>query len=104
MPLTGTNTKVELAQPKNFLASKTIWGGLIAAASAIVPVLTGGEVTTEDVQQVGAGVEQIIQIGGGLLGFILVLWGRFSKKAQPVVIGSTANPVPVAITKPGAGS
>ena len=96
MPLVGTSgtatTATVLAQPKWIGKSWTIWGGIIAAASAAAPIIsaiTGADITAEDVNQVGAGVANVAQGIGGLVGLLMVFYGRLRKDSAPVVLGST---------------
>lgn len=56
---------------KFFLASKTIWGLIIAALPTLAP-LVGLSLTADDASMLGSHVDGVIQAAG----FLLALWGR----------------------------
>lgn len=102
MPLTSTSTTI-LAQPKNFLKSKTIWGGITMLVSALAPIAStflGVDINADDVNTGVSLVADAVQGIGAVVGFGLVLIGRFQKKVSPVVFGSgTEKSVSVEVPK-----
>lgn len=90
MPTSSTSTTV-IAQPKNFLKSKTIWGGITMLASALAPLAStflGIDINADDVNTGVSLVADAVQGITAAAGFILVMIGRFQKKVSPVVLGS----------------
>lgn len=108
MPNSTSTTTTIIAQPKNFLGSKTIWGGIIMLASALSPVfsqLTGVDINADDVNRGVSLIAEAVQAGAGVLGFAMVIIGRFQKKVSPVVLGSgTDKSVAVEVQKASVGA
>ncbi len=66
---------------KWWVESKTIWGALITAAAAVVPVLgplIGIELSGEVVRQAGEQTISAVQAIAGLFGTLLTIYGRIS--------------------------
>ena len=66
---------------KWWMESKTIWGALITAAAAVVPVLgplIGVELSGEVVRQAGEQTISAVQAIAGLFGTLLTIYGRVS--------------------------
>lgn len=64
---------------KSWLASKGVWGGIIAVAASIVGQLLGLTITEADVTQTVQHVSDLISAAGGLL----AIYGRI--KATKVI-------------------
>jgi hypothetical protein len=89
-----------LAKPKSIFASKAAWGGLIAlvsAASPFISMITGVDITQDDINTGVNSISEVTQAVGGLVGFGMVLWSRLQKKSVPATIGSTNKSVEVSI-------
>lgn len=59
--------------------SMTVWGAMVTALSAVVPVLApaiGVEISPETVRTLGDQTLQLIQVAGGLVGTVLTIYGR----------------------------
>ena len=82
-----TNDAATQANTKWWVQSKTIWGALITAAAAVVPVLgplIGIELPGEVVRQAGEQTLSVVQALSGLFGTILTIYGRLSATAPLV--------------------
>lgn len=66
------------AVPKPALASKAVWGGLVAVAAALLPVL-GPAVGLEAADQ--GEVLELLAALGGVVGGLLAIWGRVTARA-----------------------
>lgn len=66
------------SDPKSWLASKGVWGGLIAVAAGVAGVL-GYNFSTADQASAMEAITAVISAFGGLL----AIWGRVSAR-QPI--------------------
>ena len=67
--------------------SRTIWGALVTAAAAVVPVLgplVGIELSGDVVRQAGEQTISAIQAMAGLFGTLLTIYGRINASAPLV--------------------
>ena len=82
MDMKDMQTTVELpAGGKWWVQSKTIWGALITAAAAVVPVLgplIGINLPGEVIRQAGEQLFSAAQVFGALFGTLLTIYGRVS--------------------------
>ena len=82
MDIKDMQTTVELpADGKWWVQSRTIWGALITAAAAVIPVLgplVGIELSGEVVRQAGEQTVSAVQALAGLFGTLLTIYGRIS--------------------------
>lgn len=80
-------------QTKNMLASKTIWGGIFMALAFVLSRFFGVEVTTAETDPVADAVSQGFGAGewsamiSVVVGFVMVVWGRFTAKKKVTVAG-----------------
>ncbi len=73
------------AVPKPALASKAVWGGLVAVAAALLPVL-GPAAGLEAADQ--GEVLELLAALGGVVGGLLAIWGRVTAR-QPIRRGAS---------------
>ena len=82
MDMKDMQTTIELpSDGKWWVQSKTIWGALITAAAAVVPVLgplIGIELSGDVVRQAGEQTISAVQALAGLFGTLLTIYGRVS--------------------------
>ena len=82
MDMKDMQTTVELpADGRWWVQSRTIWGALITAAAAVIPVLgplVGIELSGEVVRQAGEQTVSAVQALAGLFGTLLTIYGRIS--------------------------
>jgi hypothetical protein len=74
------------ADPKKWWNSMTVWGTLLTAATAVVPLASqalGHPISAEAVQTVGTQAITAAQAIGAVAGTILSLWGR-ARATQPL--------------------
>ena len=79
--------------PKNWWASKAIWGGIVMAIAFVLQFfhVNLDEATKDTLINHLVGVAEPI---GGLIGFVMVIWGRVTAKHP---IATPSNP---AVTSP----
>lgn len=97
MPTTIIN-----AQPKNIVKSTTLWGGAIMFLSALAPFLSsllGVDITADDINTGVSKVADAVQAVMGVVGFAVVIIGRFKRTVQPVTFGSENKTVSVTVPK-----
>jgi hypothetical protein len=78
---------------KYFLTSKRIWGIIITAATAVVPVVSkylGHEISPAAITQLGDSVTAAINAVGAAVGIVLAFWG--SVVAQGPVVFKRPQP------------
>lgn len=59
-------------ETKKWYASRTVWGGLIAFAAAVIAPMAG--VTIDAVLQ--GDMVDVAVAGGGVIGSLIAIWGR----------------------------
>jgi uncharacterized protein (TIGR02594 family) len=77
----------ENQEPKWWGNSVAIWGTLVTAISTVLPVVApmfGISLTADTIQQIGAGVLQLVQVAGGLIGTVMAIYGR-ARATQPLM-------------------
>lgn len=74
--VTATGEGIVAGKPA--LASKAVWGGLIAVAAALLPVLG----PTAGLDEIGQGhVLETLAALGGVIGGLVAIWGRLTARA-----------------------
>lgn len=71
-----------MMKSKAFLASKTIWGLIVAALPTLAPLI-GLNLTADDASMLGSHVDAVLQA----VGFALALYGRVKADKPLSVLG-----------------
>lgn len=78
--------EIDLTNAKPWTGSLTIWGAIVTFLATVVPAigqLVGVDISADLVQTFGQAVGHLIEAVGGVMGTVMVIWGRF-RAQQPV--------------------
>lgn len=81
-----------MGSTKHILASKTVWGGILMALAWMLQQFFGVHVSSAETGQAAEALSQGIGAGewgsiiSAAIGFVMVVWGRFTAKKQVTVI------------------